>query len=113
MKNFKTVIMLGLAICGLFVQLACQAQNADPNPANATTPQGANAAPPDNDAIIKELMEMKARIARLEAELKAASDANAIRTAEGDRCERRSEQFGGAGGVGRGSSFPSGGSSAS
>jgi hypothetical protein len=83
MKNFKTVIMLGLAICGLFVQLACQAQNADPNPANATTPQGANAAPPDNDAIIKELMEMKARIARLEAELKAASDANAIRTAEG------------------------------
>ena len=83
MKNFKTVIMLGLAICGLFVQLACQAQNADPNPANATTPQGANAAPPDNDAIIKELMEMKARIARLEAELKAASEANAIRTAEG------------------------------
>ena len=91
-KNFKTALMLGLAICGLAVQLACQAQSATSNPANATTPQSANAvpnppasvaAPLDNDAVIKELAEMKARIAQLEAELKAGSDANALRTAEG------------------------------
>jgi hypothetical protein len=91
-KNFKTALMLGLAICGLVVQLACQAQSANSNPANATTPQSANAAPnppasvvapPDNDLIIKELAEMKARIAQLEAELKANSDANALRKAEG------------------------------
>jgi hypothetical protein len=92
MKNFKTALMLGLAICGLVVQLACEAQSTDSNPANATAPQSPNAAanppvpvstPPDNEAIIKELAEMKARIAQLEAELKASGDANALRSAEG------------------------------
>ena len=92
MKNFKTAIMLGVAICGLVAQLACQAQSANSNPASAAASQSVNsapnppafmAAPPDNEAIIKELMEMKARIAQLEAELKAAGDANALRTAEG------------------------------
>ena len=91
-KNFKTALILGLAICGLVVQLACQAQSANSTPANAATPQSPNAAPnppssvaapPDNEAIIKELAEMKARIAQLEAELKANSDANALRTAVG------------------------------
>jgi len=63
-------------------------------PAPATT-AGANppatvAVPLTNNAVIKELAEMKARIAELEAELKARTgsddaerDANALRTAEG------------------------------
>ena len=64
--------------------------------AAATTAPAAAAtvsAPVTNDAVIKELSEMKARIAQLEAELKARSgaddatnaerDANALRTAEG------------------------------
>jgi hypothetical protein len=71
-KNFKTAITLAVAICGLVVQLACHAQSATSTPDNTTTPQSANAAPPNNDAVIKELAEMKARIAQLEAEQKAS-----------------------------------------
>src|ERR1039458_6769119 len=71
-KNFKTAITLAVAICGLVVQLACHAQSATSTPDNTTTPQSADAAPPNNDAVIKELTEMKARIAQLEAELKAS-----------------------------------------
>jgi hypothetical protein len=82
-KNFKTAITLGLTICGLVVQLACHAQSATSTPDNVPTPQSASAATPNNDAVIKELAEMKARIAQLEAELKAGGDANALRTAEG------------------------------
>jgi len=89
-KNFKATISLGFAICGLVVQLACHAQSATPTQDNVTTPQSASAATPNNDVVIKELAEMKARIAQLEAELKARSgsadaerDANALRTGEG------------------------------
>ena len=82
-KNFKTAITLGVTICGLVVQLACHAQSATSTPDNVPTPQSASAATPNNDAVIKELAEMKARITQLEAELKAGGDANALRTAEG------------------------------
>ena len=82
-KNFKTAITLGVTICGLVVQLACHAQSATSTPDNVPTPQSASAATPNNDAVMKELAEMKARIAQLEAELKAGGDANALRTAEG------------------------------
>ena len=82
-KNFKTAITLGVTICGLVVQLACHAQSATSTPDNVTTQQSASAATPNNDAVIKELAEMKARITQLEAELKAGGDANALRTAEG------------------------------
>jgi hypothetical protein len=71
-KNFKTAITLAVAICGLVMQLACHAQSAPSTPDNTAPPQSANASPPDNDAVIKELAEMKARIAQLEAELKAS-----------------------------------------
>jgi hypothetical protein len=64
-------------------------------PANAASgnaaPGASVAVPLSNDAVIKELVEMKARIAQLEAELKARSgaadaerDANALRTAESE-----------------------------
>jgi hypothetical protein len=88
-NNFRMVILLGAAICGLSVQLECKAQSATPD--NATTPPSANAASspsaataaqPDSEAIIKELTEMKARIEQLESELKAVRDANALRAAE-------------------------------
>jgi hypothetical protein len=88
-NNFRMVILLGAAICGLAVQLECKAQSTTPD--NATTPPSANAAtspstsaasPPDSEAIIKELTEMKARIEQLESELKAVRDANALRAAE-------------------------------
>ena len=132
MKNFKTTIAIGCAICGLALQLACHAQSitsepvksgsssrADSSPldraarellasANGEQPVGPNAAtntaatpatapdspaaitaPANNAAIIKELAEMKAHIALLEAELKAnrstedaERDANALRSAE-------------------------------
>jgi len=71
-KNLKTTITLAVAICGLVMHLACHAQSATSTPDNTTTPLSANAAPPNNDAVIKELTEMKARIAQLEAELKAS-----------------------------------------
>ncbi|MGA3373751.1 MAG: outer membrane beta-barrel protein [Terracidiphilus sp.] len=134
MKNFKSSIAIGFAICGLALQLACHAQNitsdsgkggstpragsssldraarqllasavgeqpADPHAAadagstttaaTAPNPPAAIATPANNDAVIKELTEMKARIALLEAELKAnrgaenaERDAVALRTAE-------------------------------
>jgi hypothetical protein len=69
--NFKTAITLGVAICGLVMQLACQAQSTTTASENAATPS-ASATPPNNDAVIKELVEMKARIAQLESELKAS-----------------------------------------
>jgi hypothetical protein len=89
-NNFWKVIVLGAAICGLAVQLVCNAQSTTPD--NATTPPSANTAssspvstatPPNSEAIIKELTEMKARIEQLESELKAVRDANALRTAVG------------------------------
>jgi hypothetical protein len=56
---------------------------------NSTATAGSVAVPINNDLVIKELAEMKARIAQLEAELKARSDsssaerdANALRNAE-------------------------------
>ena len=89
-KNFKATTTLGIAICGLVAQLACHAQSATPTQDNVTTPKSTSAATPSNDVVIKELAEMKARIAQLEAELKARSgsaeaerDANALRTGEG------------------------------
>jgi hypothetical protein len=132
--DFRMVIVLGAAMCGLSAQLVCHAQSpasasnkatvpprviSTPKAEAATTllaslaaelpgdpPAAAAAAPPvatappnppasitaplTNDAVIKELAEMKARIAKLEAELKegngattAERDANALRTAVG------------------------------
>jgi len=71
-KNFKTAITMGAAISGLVIQLTCHAQSATSTSNNATTPPSASATPTNNDAVIKELMEMKARIAQLESELKAS-----------------------------------------
>ncbi len=72
MRNIKTIIASGFAIGILAFQLACHAQSAVSTPDNATTPPSANATDPNNnDAVIKELNEMKARIAQLESELKA------------------------------------------
>jgi hypothetical protein len=83
-------------------------QPVDPTSTAATpaTPSGATATPAPaapmtttltNDAVIKELAEMKARIAQLEAELKAHSgaadaekDASALREAEKDAVDRGS-----------------------
>jgi hypothetical protein len=137
-KNFKTAITLGVAICGLVVQLACRAQSANSDAGKSASSLRAAPAPPDgsatvliasaagaqpagptgaadtgstttdtaaapnppaaittpssNDAVAKELEEMKARIALLEADLKASRkmddatsaerDANALRSAE-------------------------------
>jgi hypothetical protein len=64
-KNFKSAITLTAAICVLAVQVVCHAQSSTSTPDNAATPS-------NNDAVIKELTEMKARIAQLEAELKAS-----------------------------------------
>jgi hypothetical protein len=93
-SNFRTAIALGAAICGLAAQLACRAQSATSTPDNVTTPQSASAAPPDNDAIVKELAEMKARIAQLEAELKANRGANDVASAERDAGALRSAATG-------------------
>ena len=112
--DFRMVIVLGAAMCGLSAQLVCHAQSpasasnkatvpprviSTPKAEAATTllaslaaelpgdpPAAAAAAPPvatappnppasitaplTNDAGIKDLAEMKARIAKLEAELK-------------------------------------------
>jgi hypothetical protein len=93
-NNFRKVIVFGAVICGLVVQLECKAQSTTSSsgaPANeATAPVSAAAATVNRDAVMKELAEMKARIAQLEAELKASNDvagaekdANALRTAVG------------------------------
>jgi hypothetical protein len=140
MKNFKTTIAIGFAICGLALQLACHAQSitsdsgksgsmprpgsssldraarqllasaageqpADPHAAAdagstttaaaAPNPPAAITAPASNDAVIKELTEMKARIALLEAELKANRGAGAAASAEADASALRSAETGG------------------
>jgi hypothetical protein len=69
------------------------AETAAPATATAANPPASVAAPLTNEAVIKELAEMKARIAQLEAELKTRSgagdsaeaerEANALRSAEG------------------------------
>jgi len=63
---------------------------ATPATTTTTSPAGSVAVPVSTDLVIKELTEMKARIAQLEAELKTRSDsasaekdANALRNAEG------------------------------
>jgi hypothetical protein len=77
----------------LRASLAAELPGDPPAPPVATpaqNPSASTTAPLTNDAVIKELAEMKARIAQLEAELKegngattAERDANALRTAEG------------------------------
>ena len=71
---------------------AASAESATPSAASASASSSSAsvATPLTNDAVIKELAEMKARIAQLEAELKARDgaadaekDANALRNAEG------------------------------
>jgi hypothetical protein len=72
---------------------ASTAETAAPATTTAANPSASVAAPLTNDAVIKELAEMKARISQLEAELKARSgagdsaeaerEANALRSAEG------------------------------
>jgi len=95
-KNLSKVFVSGVAICVLTMQLVGRAQSAGTAKgeqlveATSTTSSSTVAAPLNNDAVLKELAEMKARIALLEAELKAHSDAadaerdaNALRKAEG------------------------------
>jgi hypothetical protein len=137
-KNFKTAITLGVAICGLVVQLACHAQSATadsgksglPSRASLSTPDrsatvllasaaGAQPAGPsaaadtgstttdtaaapnapaviapasNNDAVAKELEEMKARIALLEADLKASRKMDDATSAERDASALRSAE---------------------
>jgi hypothetical protein len=82
-NNFRMVIVMGAAICGFAMQLECKAQSTASSPDTASSAPASAAPTVNRDAVIKELDEMKARIARLEAELKAEKDANALRTAEG------------------------------
>jgi Putative beta-barrel porin-2, OmpL-like. bbp2 len=64
--------------------------------ASATSSSSASVAVPiSNDAVIKELAEMKARIAQLEAELKARSGADDATDAERDANALRSAETGG------------------
>jgi hypothetical protein len=62
--------------------------------AGAPNPPAALATPPSNDAVIKELAEMKARIALLEAELKANRGADEATSAERDASALRSAEMG-------------------
>ena len=62
--------------------------------AAAPNPAATIAAPMNNDAVIKELAEMKARIALLEAELKANRGAGAAASAEADASALRSAAMG-------------------
>ncbi|MGA7831499.1 MAG: outer membrane beta-barrel protein [Terracidiphilus sp.] len=82
-NTFKSAITLTVVICSLVVQVACHAQSTTSTPDNTATPPNASSTPSNNDAVIKELTEMKARIAQLEAELKArgASSTSAAPTA--------------------------------
>ncbi|MGA3069978.1 MAG: outer membrane beta-barrel protein, partial [Terracidiphilus sp.] len=86
---------------------AAAGEAANPAPAAATGTAGASpassaaiaapasvAVPLNNDAVIKELAEMKARIAQLEAELKASSPANDAASAERDANALRSAETG-------------------
>ncbi len=60
----------------------------------ASNPAASVAMPLNNDAVIKELAEMKARIAQLEAELKARSGADEAADAEKDASALRSAESG-------------------
>jgi hypothetical protein len=137
-KNFKTAITLGVAICGLVVQLACHAQSATSDSGKSGLPPRANLSTPDrsatvllasaagaqpadpsaaanagstttdtaaapnppaalapasnNDAVAKELEEMKARIALLEADLKASRKMDDATSAERDASALRSAE---------------------
>jgi hypothetical protein len=62
--------------------------------ATAPNPPAAITAPVNNDAVLKELTEMKARIALLEAELKANRGAGAAASAEADASALRSAAMG-------------------
>ena len=166
MMNFRTAVAVGVAFCGIAMQLACQAQDspsssssvtasrpaasqhnaqagrinfaalelpasgpgtaASESAAAATTSAasaGATAAvsstttaapatvavPVKEDAVIKELNEMKARIIQLEAELKARSGADDAADAEKDAGALRTAETGDAGasaGVGQAATPP-------
>ena len=67
---------------------------ASPASSAATAAPASVAVPLNNDAVIKELAEMKARIAQLEAELKANSGANDAAGAERDANALRSAETG-------------------
>ena len=86
--NIRTAMASGIAICWLASQLSSYAQTT--SAADTTTAPQAAATPVNRDAVVKELAEMKARIAQLEAELKVSSDtagaekdAGSLRKAEG------------------------------
>jgi hypothetical protein len=78
-KNFKTAIMLGVAICGLVMQVACHAQSSTATPDSTT--------PPTSDAVIKQLKELQSEIDELKSELQAEKKA----AAEKDAAALRSE----------------------
>jgi len=67
---------------------------ASPASSAATAAPASVAVPLNNEAVIKELAEMKARIAQLEAELKASSPANDAASAEKDANALRSAETG-------------------
>jgi hypothetical protein len=73
--------------------------NATSSATDAPNPPAVLAAPMSNDAVIKELAEMKARIALLEAELKANRGAGAAASAEADASALRSAEMGGSSSV--------------
>jgi hypothetical protein len=86
---------------------------ATPGTAGASPASGAAAATPasvaaplSNDAVIKELAEMKARIAQLEAELKASSGTNDAASAERDASALRSAAAGEGGSMAVGQAAP-------
>jgi hypothetical protein len=68
------------------------ASGAAADPATATAAAASVAVPVNNNAVIKELAEMKARIAQLEAELKARSGADDAADAEKDASALRSAE---------------------
>jgi len=114
LQNFKMAITVGVALCGLAVQIVSHAQSATSVPEKVTAPlrvdlaahsgaaaellasasgeqpiESAVASTPvatqaSRDAVIKELAAMKARIAQLEAELAAHSRADEAADAERD-----------------------------
>jgi hypothetical protein len=73
------------------------------DPATATAATASVAVPVNNNAVIKELAEMKARIAQLEAELKARSGPGDAADAEKDASALRSAETGDVAGDGAGS----------
>jgi hypothetical protein len=102
---------------GGLLALATEEPTADPHPAAAapatssTATAASNPAAPataalTNDAVIKELAEMKARIAQLEAELKARSGAGDAADAERDASALRTAAVAAVGGVSSSSVTP-------